>query len=86
MAMSTPPVSLRFPATTISNTDSSISSKVGKAIHSPSRSASLTAPMGPRNGMALTVSAADAALRAGTSYGLTRSAAMIVATTWVSQR
>jgi len=45
-----------------------------------------TAPTGPRKGMGLTIRAAEAALRASTSYGCSSSTESTVATTWVSQR
>ena len=67
IAMSTSPDALRLPATTSSKTDSSSSSNVGKGIHSPSFRASRTAPIGPRNGIGLRVSAAEAAFSAATS-------------------
>ena len=80
------PSALRLPATVISNTPSAISSWVGKATHSPFIRARRAAPMGPWRGMGLTVSAADAPIRARTSKGFSPSMESGMATTWVSQR
>ena len=55
-------------------------------IQAPSTKAMRAAPMGPRKGMGLTMSAAEAAFRAITSYGCSSSTDSTVATMWVSQR
>ena len=86
MMMSIPPSLLRPPATTSSNTESSISSYVGKGIHSPSLSARRTPATGPSKGIELTIRAADAPLRAMMSNGFSSSTESVVITTWVSQR
>ena len=80
------PASVRRPATTSSNVDSSPSWYVGCAIHSPWWCANRTAPIGPLKGMPETVNAADAPLIDAMSCGFSRSAPRMVEMTCTSLR
>ena len=85
--IATSPLSSSRPATTSSNVPVSPSSNVAWGTHVPSwEYATRTAPIGPSNGMPLIMSAADDALIANTSCGLTWSAPITVTTIWVSLR
>jgi len=74
------------PATTMSNTASSSWVCVGKATHSPSMSATRTAPIGPLNGIPDSIVDMLAALIATTSYRSSGLSDMIVSTIWISLR
>ncbi len=67
MMMSIPPLALRPPATVISNTDSAMSSWVGKAIHSPFLRARRVAPTALSKGIPEISRAAEAPLSPMTS-------------------
>ncbi len=81
-------VSPSFVPTTIRSRSElcSVSSSVGLTTSWPSISPIRTAPIGPPKGSGETVSAAEMALIARMSCGMTRSAENTVATHWVSLR
>ena len=74
----------RVPATTRSRSLSSSWLVVGLVTNSPLMRPTRTAPMGPRNGMLLTASAAEAPLTARMSGSFSWSALSTVRTIWTS--
>ena len=84
--MSTCPASLRRPATTMSNVDSSRSWNVGLMTHSPPIRPIRTEPTGPSNGIPDSIVARLAAFMPAMSYWCAMSTESTKITTWTSSR